>query len=448
MLETHRRNLDGDCSMNADVKNAPKVSDGVEAGFGCLDFSLSKTGASVESAAGTGQSMKMGAMKNDQQLLKEAETKASANQERWEKKRSKKRDREGGGGGGADAEFDYNAEVEAILKQMKMTSWRNAIPRKERWLVIKDLQKHLRAHGKERREKRQLLADKALARKRAGVQKATARRLRAVLDYRKHDRIKAITTQLDLAALKVDHGDSLGNYADALRDQIRVRKHVYGMGDLPAIGGGSSDEELTRLELAVGILVGQELGDKIPEPSPDFRAHDHSTSTADAKQKFMDHIKEVLTAYRSLIALTEKGVFRLPVDDGEDDDDDGESTSSSSSSTRRASSSSSSTSSTATPRPRKARRVKAKERAMVGQSFEDDGTNWKVLDVNWSDFHGEVVVYYYDVDSVNAEGIEEKELMDSLDDAGDHLYTEHIEFSKVNEVMGWLRASKAAEAAS
>ena len=85
---------------------------------------------------------------------------------------------------------------------------------------------------------------------------------------------------------------------------------------------------------------------------------------------------------------------------------------------------------------------------MVGQSFEDDGTNWKVLDVVWSDVYGEVVVYYYDMDSVNAEGIEEKELMDSLDDAGDHLYTEHIEFSKVKEVMGWLRASKAAEAAS
>ena len=329
---------------------------------------------------------------------------------------------------------------------MKMTSWRNSIPRKERWLVIKDLQKHLRAHGKERREKRQLLADKALARKRAGVQKATARRLRAVLDYRKHDRIKAITTQLDLAALKVDHGDSLGNYADALRDQIRVRKHVYGMGDLPAIGGGSSDGELARLELAVGILVGQELGEKMPEPNPEFRPHDHSTSTDGAKQKFHYHIKQVVAAYRGLIALTEKGVFRLPVGDGEDDD--GESTSSSGSSIMRASSSSSSSSSTATPRPRKARRVKAKETAMVGQSFEDDGTNWKVLDVVWSDVYGEVVVYYYDMDSVNAEGIEEKELMDSLDDAGDHLYTEHIEFSKVKEVMGWLRASKAAEAAS
>ena len=446
MLKTHQRNLDGDCSMNVDVKHAPKVSDDVEDGFGCLDFSLSKTRASVESAAGNGQSMKMGAMKNDHELLKEAKAKAAENQERWEAKKSKKRHRGGGGGGETDAEFDYDAEVGAILKQMKMTSWRNSIPRKERWLVIKDLQKHLRAHGKERREKRQLLADKALARKRAGVQKAAARRLRAVLDYRKHDRIEPITTPQGLAALKADHGDSHGNYADALRDQIRVRKYVYGMGDLPAIGGGSSDGELARLELAVGILVGQELGEKMPEPNPEFRPHDHSTSTDGAKQKFHDHIKQVVAAYRGLIALTEKGVFRLPVGDGEDDD--GESTSSSGSSIMRASSSSSSSSSTATPRPRKARRVKAKETAMVGQSFEDDGTNWKVLDVVWSDVYGEVVVYYYDMDSVNAEGIEEKELMDSLDDAGDHLYTEHIEFSKVKEVMGWLRASKAAEAAS
>ena len=113
--------------------------------------------------------MKMGAMKNDHELLKEAKAKAAENQERWEAKKSKKRHRGSGGGGETDAEFDYDAEVGAILKQMKVTPWRNSIPRKERWLVIKDLQKHLRAHGKERREKRQLLADKALARKRAGV---------------------------------------------------------------------------------------------------------------------------------------------------------------------------------------------------------------------------------------------------------------------------------------
>ena len=38
--------------------------------------------------------------------------------------------------------------------------------------------------------------------------------------------------------------------------------------------------------------------------------------------------------------------------------------------------------------------------------------------------------------------------MYSLDDAGDNFHTEHIEFSKANEVIKWLRASKAAEAAS
>ena len=49
-----------------------------------------------------------------------------------EAKKSKKRHRRGGGGGETDAEFDYDAEVGAILKQMKVTPWRNSIPRKER----------------------------------------------------------------------------------------------------------------------------------------------------------------------------------------------------------------------------------------------------------------------------------------------------------------------------
>ena len=44
---------------------------------------------------------------------------------------------------------------------------------------------------------------------------------------------------------------TFGNYASALRDQIRVCLHVSKMADLPAIGAGSSDAELRRLEEAV-----------------------------------------------------------------------------------------------------------------------------------------------------------------------------------------------------
>ena len=43
MLATHCRNLDGDCSGNEDLKHAPKVSDDVEGGLGCFDYSPRKT---------------------------------------------------------------------------------------------------------------------------------------------------------------------------------------------------------------------------------------------------------------------------------------------------------------------------------------------------------------------------------------------------------------------
>ena len=78
-------------------------------------------------------------------------------------------------------------------------------------------------HGRERREKKQLLADRALARKKAGVTSAMNRSF-------KHRSLTPITTAEGMAKLKEDHGDSFGNYASALRDQIRVRIHVYRMG--------------------------------------------------------------------------------------------------------------------------------------------------------------------------------------------------------------------------
>ena len=63
VLATHRRNLDGDCSGNEDLKHAPKVSDDAEGGFGCFDYAPNKTGASVGASMGSGQSMEMGALK-------------------------------------------------------------------------------------------------------------------------------------------------------------------------------------------------------------------------------------------------------------------------------------------------------------------------------------------------------------------------------------------------
>ena len=91
--------------------------------------------------------------------------------------------------------------------------------------------------------------------------------------------------------------------------------------------------------------------------------------------------------------------------------------------------------------------TKVKERVIIGELFEEDGTDWKVLDVVWSDEMEQVVVYYYDVEAANAEGILESDFMGSLLESSDHSNIEHLEYSSVKEVMGWLKSSKGAEAA-
>jgi hypothetical protein len=99
------------------------------------------------------------------------------------------------------------------------------------------------------------------------------------------------------------------------------------------------------------------------------------------------------------------------------------------------------------PRKVNARRPKKREADLVGEMFEEDGTDWKVLDVEWNDEVEEVVVYYYDVDAANAEGILESDLMESLEESSDHSNIElheHIEYSSVREVTKWLRESKGA----
>ena len=77
---------------------------------------------------------------------------------------------------------------------------------------------------------------------------------------------------------------------------------------------GSGDEELTRLEAAVGELVDGDLPAKLPQPSPGFRLFGAASATSNANQNYMKNVKAVLKAYRSMIALTEKAIFRLPLE--------------------------------------------------------------------------------------------------------------------------------------
>ena len=324
-------------------------------------------------------------------------------------------------------------DVEEQLRSWAHTSWRQALPKEERMVVIKSLQKNLRAHGEERREQRRLLADAALQRKRKAVVDSANRRLRAVANYLNHLSITPIRSQEGLDELKTSHQASdepTSNYAEALRDQIRVRTTVYPVvrGSLPAIGKGCDEAELTRLEEEVGDVVVLALPAKAPEPSPEFRATPVAPTVAAATAQ-TEHLVATITAYRQFMLLTKQGIFRLPRAGDEDGD---ESTSSSSGRTA------------SQQRQRGPRRVTTQEQLLVGQTFEDDGIDWKVLDVAWSDEiePPQVVVFYYDQEAATAEGVLEGDLLEALDEAGGHLDVEHIEYSKVSEVRAWLLASQ------
>ena len=431
MLATHIRNLDKDCSGFVELLNAPCLSDVVESGFGCFDYALTKTKASVESAMGVGHSMKTKAMANKAEL----EIKA---------RRQVANKRHGGGVGG-------ESEVQELLEKWQLLNWRQQLPREERWKVIRSLQYHLRIHSAQRRDKRRELAKCAVARKVAGVSKSDNRRLRRIANYLKHAQVEPIISVRALTQLKTDHKDAPSALALALRDQIRVRQHVYGMSDLPSIGSGSDDAELTRLEEAIRTLVkAKKLPDKL-NPSPEFRAA-VAAPTSDANDAHQRHLKATVKAYRELIALTEHGIFRLPRGDDGDGGGDGTGSGGGSTSTSTSTSTSISTSTstgrkrrrtTAVPGSRKRlpRRVKASEASLVGEMFQDDGIDWKVLDVAWSDEYEEVLVWYYDVRSVEAEGLLEEELLESFEEGSDCSNVEHVDYSKVSEVRAWLKKS-------
>ena len=93
-------------------------------------------------------------------------------------------------------------------------------------------------------------------------------------------------------------------------------------------------------------------------------------------------------------------------------------------------------------RRRGPRGIKKAERELIGQSFEEGGTNWKVLDVSWSEEikPAQVAVYYYDHDLATSEGTDETDLLESLQEPSDHTDFEHIEYSSVKEAIDWLRA--------
>ena len=150
----------------------------------------------------------------------------------------------------------------------------SSLPREKRWGLIKDVQRKYEALC--------VIAPKGMKKAHAEAKVArlqTARAaelLRCINRAAKHaefSRIKPCTSTAELQALRGAHADDK-DYAKALRDQIRVRVHVFGVAKkyLPNIGDGSNlaeeAAELLRLEAELPVMVETPLPAQPSVPQP------------------------------------------------------------------------------------------------------------------------------------------------------------------------------------
>ena len=370
MLATHRRNLDEDAAGVPELEHAPKTSDKMESCFAVLERTL-VLGANTFSLFGVASANLLKAF--DAPAAKKSLAEATV----------RKRKRENGGTGGT-------AEVDALVATWDMTSF-SSLPREKRWGLIKDVQRKYEALC--------VIAPKGMKKAHAEAKVArlqTARAaelLRCINRAAKHaefSRIKPCTSTAELQALRGAHADDK-DYAKALRDQIRVRVHVFGVAKkyLPNIGGGSNlaeeAAELLRLEAELPAMVETPLPAQPSAPQPYPVRARHMAPSPLAVTMDQEYLVRVTTAWRDLAAMTNRFIFRTP----------------------RARVSRAARA----PRPQPRRTVPLRDAALSGATFTEDEVNWKVLAPLWSAADKRVVVLYYDVDAAASAGTTEEEMV-------------------------------------
>jgi len=271
-----------------------------------------------------------------------------------------------------------------------MTSF-SSLPREKRWGLIKDVQRKYEALC--------VIAPKGMKKAHAEAKVArlqTARAaelLRCINRAAKHaefSRIKPCTSTAELQALRGAHADDK-DYAKALRDQIRVRVHVFGVAKkyLPNIGGGSNlaeeAAELLRLEAELPAMVETPLPAQPSAPQPYPVRARHMAPSPLAVTMDQEYLVRVTTAWRDLAAMTNQFIFPTP----------------------RARVSRAARA----PRPQPRRTVPLRDAALSGATFTEDEVNWKVFAPLWSAADKRVVVLYYDVDAAASAGTTEEEMV-------------------------------------
>jgi hypothetical protein len=403
MLATHKRNLDKDCWGITELEYSPINSDVVESGFGHLDLCIrSLHGTPIQGCIGVAHAAMLKAFATD--AGKRQAAKAAA---RMEARATGTK-----GGGAAD-----EAVVQAKLAAWETTSFFK-LPRAERWKLITDIQFRYKTVV--------VAADRANAEAEATgrVDRLKAKAAAHVLLFLnragnrdKHMQIAPCTSLAGLAALGA--GKSVKDHLQAMRDQIRVRVHVYEIkaATLPAIGDRDSTEELERLVEALKAIVVLPLPRLPPPPLPYPVRPTHPAPTAEATALDVQHMVMISDAITQLMRLTSAGSFKAVR----------------SKVPRRRSARA-----PVAPKAPRARSANAAALALVGAEFEDELISWKVVGVDWSAELEQVVVWYYDVAMAADLEIDENEMTLARKTGVD---LAPLECSSTSEVRRWIKES-------
>jgi hypothetical protein len=321
------------------------------------------------------------------------------------------------------------ADVNTKAAELEITSFFK-LPKKERWEIIRHLQRRYQDDVVEA-SRGALKAEAAARLTRLRKKKEDHIRLCATRceKYKEYIKIKPCRSLADLQALHAAHGGNTKKCAEALRDQLRLRDHVYKIKNKDVLIGQDKDEAaIARLMIALPAVVAAPLPMQPPPPPVPYpKRATHPAPTRAAVVFELKHLAAISTALAELIAVTNEGSFKAPR-------------------RRRATApsaaSAAAAAAAAAPPTAAGKRPRAPahdEAALVGVAFEEDGVDWMVLAVEWDTDLEEVVVWYYDVDMAADEDLDEEEMnlarTEGLDLAP-------LECSSAAEVQSWIKESR------
>ena len=332
-------------------------------------------------------------------------------------------------------EVEAKDEAKEVAEQLEIWNFTSfsKLPEEVRRRIIKDLQYRYKEICVIRPRLALLAHDRAkLHRLQEARQAEVTKALNRALNFRKFCALALVTNAEGLTALTADHEGNVKAYAEALRDQIRARIHAHGVPgkDLPAIKSGHGQPELTRLEDGLRALFASAIPGVLPRVAPyPIRPAPAGYQSTEALAADLEHMKAIQRAWIELSAMTELGVFKA--------------NRSTSKKQSRRNPSAKVTSARQPPAKRAApskpkRAITASESDLVGEAFEEDGVDWMVLSVEWSAIHQRVMVWYFDVDTAEAENLT-KEMMLAARAADEDF--DAIECSTVAEIRAWIASS-------